>query len=102
MVQLLPEYRDHCKLNGDTLIVNGIKYMVDDIHKLPPELAAYKSSEKRNDSYLAFHEEWSLYSNFHQSLFELGGNSFNTAEQYIQYHKVLFFGVSDSTSRKSI
>ena len=92
MVKSLPKYRDHCKLNGDTLIVNGVRYTVDEIHKLPPDLAAYTSSEKRNDSYLAFHGEWSPYSNFHPSPFELGGNSFETAEQYIQYHKVLFFG----------
>ena len=41
---------------------------------------------------MAFHGEWSPYSNFHHSPFELGGNLFNTAEQYIQYHKALFFG----------
>ena len=84
MIKSLPEYIDKCKLIGDILTVNGIRYTVDDIHKLPPDLAAYKLSEKRNESHLAFHGEWSP--------FGLGGNSFNTAEQYIQYHKALFFG----------
>ena len=91
MVKSLPDYRNRCKLIGDALIINGIRYTVDDIRKLPYEIAAYKSLEK-NDTYLAFHGEWNPYSNFHQSPFELGGNSFNTAEQYIEYHRVLFFG----------
>ena len=40
--------------------------------------------------------EWSPYSNFHHSPFELGGNSFLNAEQYIQYHKALFFGDAET------
>ena len=99
MVKSPPNYRDGCKLSGDILIINGVRYTLRDIHKLPTEIAAYKSSKKNNENYLAFHGEWSPYSNFHQSQFELGGNSFNTAEQYIQYHKALFFGDTDTASR---
>ena len=100
MVKLLPDYRDGCKLSGDVFIINGVRYtLLHDIHKLPPEIAAYKLTEKKNKNYLAFHGEWSSYSNFHQSQFELGGNKFNTAEQYIQYHKALFFGDIDTASR---
>ena len=102
VVNLLPNYRDGCKLSGDVVIINGARYTLCDIHKLPPEIAAYKSSKKKNENYLAFHGEWSPYSNFHQSPFELGGNSFNTAEQYIQYHKALFFGDTNIASRKSL
>ena len=40
MVKSMPEYRDHCKMNGDTLIVNGVRYTMDEIHKLPLDLAA--------------------------------------------------------------
>ena len=47
MVNSLPDYRNCCKLIGDALTINGIRYTVDDIHKLPPEIAAYKSSEKK-------------------------------------------------------
>ena len=47
MVKSLPDYRDCCKLIGDALTINGIRYTADDIHKLPPEIAAYKSSEKK-------------------------------------------------------
>ena len=98
MAKSLPDYRDRCKLSGDVLIINGVRYMLCDIHKLPPEIAEYKLAEKKNENYLAFHGEWSPYSNFHQSQFELGGNMFNTAEQYIQY-KALFFGDTDTASR---
>ena len=31
----LPEYRDNCKLTGDKLVINGIRYGLDDIHQLP-------------------------------------------------------------------
>ena len=51
MVKSLPGYRDHCKLIGDALIINGIRYTVDDICKLPPEIAAYKSSEKKTSTW---------------------------------------------------
>ena len=99
MVKSLPDYREGCKLSGDVLIINGVRYTLCDIHKLPPEIAAYKSSEKKNENYLAFHGEWSPYSNFLWSPFELDGNLFNTAEQYIQYHKALFFGDTDTASK---
>ena len=79
MVKSLPDYRDGCKFSGNVLIINGVRYTLHNIQKLPLEIAAYKSMEKKNENYLAFHGEWSLYSNFHQSSFELCGNSFNTA-----------------------
>ena len=52
MVKSLPDYRDGCKLGGDVLIINGVRYTLHDIHKLPPEIAAYKSAEKKNENYL--------------------------------------------------
>ena len=35
----IPHYRDKCKLTGDRLIVNSITYTVDDMTKLPADLA---------------------------------------------------------------
>ena len=41
---------------SDKLIINGISYGIDDIHTLPPELAAYKPAEKLNETHLVFAE----------------------------------------------
>ena len=49
------EFRDGCKWSGDALIINGSRYTVNDVHKLPTKIAAYKSAEKSNKQYLAFH-----------------------------------------------
>ena len=57
MAKSLPDYRDGCKLSGDVLIINGVRYTLCDIQKLPPEIAAYKSAEKKNENYLASHRE---------------------------------------------
>ena len=87
-------YKDKCKLQGDKLIIKGIKYTVDTICNLPPELAAYKAAEISNDTHLAFHGEHSPYSNFHPSPFNINGDNFHSSEQFIQYQKALMFSNS--------
>ena len=61
----LPDYREHTKLQGDKLIINGIPYGVNDLHRLPIELAAYKAAQKEDENTIVFHGELSPYSNFH-------------------------------------
>ena len=58
-------YKDKCRLENDVLILNGGRYTLDDIAKLPEEVAAYKSAQKVDDNRLAFHGEFSPFSNFH-------------------------------------
>ena len=94
LAKSLPEYRDKCRLTGDKLVINGISYRIEDISKLPPDLAAFKSSEKSNDTHLVFAGELSLYSNFHPSPFIINGQSFHSSEQWVQYQKALTFGDS--------
>ena len=89
-----PDYKDKCKLQGDKLIINGIKYTVETLGNLPIELAAYKLVQNENEMHLAFHSEHSPYSNFHPSPFNLNGERFNSSEQLIQYQKALMFGDS--------
>ena len=40
-VESLPEYRDNCKLIGDKIMINGLKYGIDELHRLPTGLEAY-------------------------------------------------------------
>ena len=94
MIKSKPKYKDKCKLQGDKLVVDGIKYTVDTLGSLPMELSAYQAAEKRNDEVLVFHGEWSPFSNFHISPFSVDGIAFRSAEHYIQYQKSLYFGDS--------
>ena len=91
LAKSLPEYRDKCRLTRDKLVINGTSYRIEDISKLPSDLAAYKSSEKSNDTHIVFAGELSLYSNFHLSPFTINGQSFHSSEQWVQYQKALTF-----------
>ena len=84
-----PKYKDKCRLENDTLILDGNRYTIDDIASLPEEVAAYKSAQKVDDSRLAFHGEFSPFSNFHKSPFIWKEHSFHCAEQFIQYQKAM-------------
>ena len=70
MAKSLPEYRDKCKLQNDWLVVDGITYTVKDLHRLPPDLAAYKAVQKTDSENIEFHGELSPWANFHKSPFE--------------------------------
>ena len=99
MIKSNPKYRDKCNLRGDKLMVDGVKYTVDNLGDLPIELAAYQATEKHNDTTLVFHGEWSPFSNFHPSPFLMDGILYNSAEHYIQYQKSLLFGDSVTANR---
>ena len=86
-----PKYRDKLKLEGDNLVIQGLRCAVNDIHKLPMDLAAYQSAQKEDDQYLAFHGEWSPFSNFHTSPFSVDGKQYHSSEQWIHEQKSLLF-----------
>ena len=79
----LPDYKDKCRLDRDKLVINGMRYGIGDIHKLPPDLSAYCAAEKSDDETIAFHGELSPYSNFHPSPFTINNETFHSAEQWI-------------------
>ena len=90
----LPEFRDNSRLVGDKLVINGVKYGLDDIHRLPMGLEAYRAAEKSDDDTIAFHGELSPFSNFHPSPFTIDNHIYHSTEQWIQYQKCLMFGDS--------
>ena len=94
LAKSLPAYHDKSRLDGDKLLMNGTRYGVDELDRLPTEIAAYKATEKSNDSHIIFTGELSPYSNFHPSSFTIDGQTYHSSEQYIQYQKVLTFGDS--------
>ena len=90
----LPDYKDKCRLDGDKLIINGAILGIEDILKLPGDLAVYKAAEKTDVETITFHGELSPHSNFHRSPFTINNEMFHSAEQWIQYQKCLMFGDS--------
>ena len=56
-------------MSGDKLIINCMSYTVNDLNKLPADLAPYLAAQKENTEYIAFHGKLSPWSNFHRSPF---------------------------------
>ena len=42
-------------MQGDKIIIDGIKYSMNNLADLPPDLTAYKAAEKTNETTLVFH-----------------------------------------------
>ena len=93
-------YRDKCRMENDKLVINNLRYSLDDLNRQPQKLEAYKAAEKSNEAYIDFQEEHSPYSNFHQSPFKLDGRVFESAEQWIQYQKSIL--VHDTQTAEQI
>ena len=94
LAKSIPHYRDKCHLSKDKLIINGVSYQIEDLSKLPSDLAADKAAEKSNETHLVFAGELSPYSNFHPNPFVVNGQHFHSSEQWVQYQKALTFGDS--------
>ena len=98
LTKSLPHYREKCKMSGDKLSINRVSYTVNDLNKLPPDLAPYLVAQKENAEYIAFHGEHSPWSNFHPSPFVLNSQQYHSAEQWIQFQKVMLFGDSHTAN----
>ena len=99
LARSIPHYADKSKLIQDRLIINDMTYKVEDIPALPNDLVAHKAAEKSNNTHLVFTGDLSPYSNFHHSPFEINGQQFHSAEQWIQYQNALMFGDSYMANR---
>ena len=88
------EYREKGRLDSDSLLINGTRYTIDDLDRLPPDIAAHKAAEKMNETHIVFSRELSPYSNFHPFSFVIDDQTYHSSEQYIQYQKALTFGDS--------
>ena len=81
-------------MEDDYLVINGTRYGIDEVNKLPEEVAAYKLVQKTDDHTLTFHGEFSPFSNFHPCNLTINNQSFHSTEQFLQYQKALMFGDS--------
>ena len=94
-----PHYRDKSKLIDDKLIINGTSYTINDLGKLPADIAAYQAAQRSNEDTIVFQGELSPWSNFHTALFVINNQRFNTSEHWIQLQKVLMFNDSETADK---
>ena len=85
LAKSLPSYCDKSKIEGDHLVINGIKYGLQDLHNLPAELAGYKAAQEEDEEFIAFQGELSPYSNFHHAKFVIDNHTYHSSEQWIQF-----------------
>ena len=87
----MPKYQRKCRLEGNTLVLRGISYTVDSLHKLPDELQGHDISSSTDESTFGFFGSINPLSNFHQMEYTFKGKTFHSSEQLIQYKKAKFF-----------
>ena len=91
----LPHYHRCCKLGENVLVIKGISYTIDDIHRLPPDLSGDRICSKSDPETYGFFGRLHLFSNFYQVPFKFQGNSYHSSEQMIQHLKATFFDADD-------
>ena len=74
-------------------------YTLNELGKLPPDLAAYKAAEKSDSEMIVFQGELSPWSNFHYAPFTINNQRFMTSEHWIQFQKALLFGDSATADK---
>ena len=84
-------YKQKCKMEGDSLIINSIKYNTLNLHELPEDLTGYNINGKSDTTTVAFFGGLNPFSNFHPCEFTLDNKKYNCSEQYIQSQKASYF-----------
>ena len=96
----MKKYQKKCRMEGSHVVLDGTHYYRENIHTLPPELAADKVTSETNNKVVAFFGELHPLSNFHSCNFDFEGETFHSLEQLIQMKKAELF--EDQTARERI
>ena len=87
----MTKYKKKCRMEGSHVVLDGIHYHRENIHTLPPELAADKVTSKTDMNTIAFFGELNPLSNFHHCKFDFEDETFHSSEQLIQLKKAELF-----------
>ena len=87
----MDKYYKKCRMEGAHVVLDGMHFYRENIHTLPPELAADKVTSKSNNEIIAFFGELHPLSNFHRCEFVFEGETYYSAEQLIQHKKAIYF-----------
>ena len=93
------KYQGMCRMDRDTIIIQGKRYNVKNLHQLPEEINAFSVTSKSDDTTIGFFGELNPLSNFHPAPFTYNNIQYHSSEQLIQHEKAEFFGDSGSASR---
>ena len=96
----MTKYQKKCRMEGSHVVLDGTHYYRENIHTLPPELAADKVTSETNNETIAFFGELHPLSNLHPCKFEYERETFHSSEQLIQLKKAELF--EDDIARERI
>ena len=83
------DYRFRARLNVDKLVINGVAYSVDTLHKLPHKLKPEYSSSPSKDDKLIFFTKSSPLSNHYPSTFTVLSLQYSLMELLPEsYHRL--------------
>ena len=94
-----PEFRYKSRMDGPTLVIDGKKYSVNELDKLPQKLSPFEVMTKSNDETVRFFGELCPFSNFYPVAFTHNGQSYHSGEQLIQHQKALHCNDSRAADR---
>ena len=88
----LPRYQLKWRLEGAELVLHGISYTAETLHRLPDDLKGPAISSKSDSKTFRFFSSLNPLSNFHPATFSLNGCNYSSSEQMIQHKKAEYFG----------
>ncbi len=72
---------------ADRLRIDGRIYTLETLDSLPAKIGARELGQKVTEDYVLFSGRLSVFSNFHPSMFQIGGVTYSCNEQYYQWQK---------------
>ena len=87
----MSKYHRRYRLEGDTLVIKGVSYTVNDINKLPNDLSGENISSISDRESYRFYGRLHPFSNFYQAPFKFQGSDYHSSEQMIQHLKATYF-----------
>ena len=98
----IEEYKTKVSLNSDVLVINSIRYTVDDLQNLPENLQVRQFSEKTNEKYFVFggiYSDSCPFSNWFPCDIRYMGHTFKSLEQSYQYAKAVYANDAATTMK---
>lgn len=83
VAMLTPDKYGEVKVKDFKISINGKKFSMDTLHRLPKELSPHSVYTPRSDQAVAFFTRHSPFSNHYACNFDLEGISFSCVEQYL-------------------
>ena len=85
-------FKKKCRMDGDTLVIRGKQYTVNNLHQLPAEINGFEATTKKDNGVTCFFGELNPMSNFHPTKIHHDGHIYHSSEQLIQHKKSQLFG----------